>query len=173
MEVELPTHMYQPLFARARRVNTATTLCACLSAILVLTIGVIGGVYLYRQLSRAQVIHLNKCSLFLGHTHKYFDLSLLCNQFADYNLMHVRLQVHRLRAWCNVPYNSLDVSGNLYQNKPQRYMDYPDSTEEKTNTVYFRQDFEIDEYGTYEEIAVPDFTGGRRGRFIHDFSAVS
>lgn len=38
---------------------------------------------------------------------------------------------------------------------------------------FLKQEFELDlESDKYEEIKVPDFKGGRRGRFIHDFNAV-
>lgn len=40
---------------RARRVSTATTLCLFLTALLVLSIGVIGGVYIYSQYARARM----------------------------------------------------------------------------------------------------------------------
>lgn len=37
-----------------------------------------------------------------------------------------------------------------------------------------REDFEIDtEDESYEKISVPNFAGGRRSRFIHDFNSVS
>lgn len=40
--------------------------------------------------------------------------------------------------------------------------------------AYFDEEFDIDiEYDEYERIEVPDFSHGRRGRFIHDFSIVS
>jgi integral membrane protein 2B len=46
---------YLILKARARRVSTATTVCLFLTALLVMSIGIIGGVYLYRQFARSQV----------------------------------------------------------------------------------------------------------------------
>lgn len=41
--------------AARRRVSTATTICVCLTALLVMSVGIIGGVYLYRQFSRHQM----------------------------------------------------------------------------------------------------------------------
>nr|CAD7195124.1 unnamed protein product [Timema douglasi] len=49
-----PEPQYLVLRTRARRVTTATTVCLFLTALLVMTIGIIGGVYLYRQFARAQ-----------------------------------------------------------------------------------------------------------------------
>lgn len=132
VEVELPVHMYQPLHARARRINTATTLCACITAILVLTVGVIGGVYLYKQLSRPQM--------------------------------------HRFRAWCNVPKSKSAVeelgSASALNRKP--YTSHPKMDNSMSSRLFFQEGFEIGI--TYEQIVVPDFTGSRRSRFIHDFS---
>jgi hypothetical protein len=38
---------------------------------------------------------------------------------------------------------------------------------------FFNEEFDIDvEFEQYEKIEVPDFSHGRRGRFIHDFAKV-
>jgi putative uncharacterized protein (fragment) len=43
----------------------------------------------------------------------------------------------------------------------------------KSFDKYFDEEFDIDiEMEQYERIEVPDFSHGRKGRFIHDFSAV-
>lgn len=42
---------------------------------------------------------------------------------------------------------------------------------DKNTDKFFREEFEIDEVS--EKITVPDFSGGRRSRFIHDFKTVS
>lgn len=142
VEIELPPPSYFALRARARRVSTATTVCAFVTALLVLAIGIIGGVYLYQQ----------------------FALS----------------KMHRFRGWCSVPYEStLDAyNSHLRGGRPdidddshELILDHDDSLE-SSNQLFFKQEFEIDiEYETFEQIDVPDFSGGRRGRFIHDFSA--
>lgn len=129
--IELPLHVLT-IRERARRVNTATTICACITAILVLTAGVIGGICLYRQLAKAQM--------------------------------------HSFRAWCNVPYpKDLEAFASHYQSKPLDDYDINESFEENQSPLFFKEGFEIDD--EVEEITVPDFGGGRRGRFIHDFSA--
>lgn len=46
---------YFILRTRARRVSSATTVCLFLTALLVMSIGIIGGVYLYRQFARSQM----------------------------------------------------------------------------------------------------------------------
>uniref|UniRef100_T1JMK4 Integral membrane protein 2 n=1 Tax=Strigamia maritima TaxID=126957 RepID=T1JMK4_STRMM len=80
--------------------------------------------------------------------------------------------MQRFRGLCKVPvesdselYNS-HKSGNyeslLNLNMP--------SNEDLSN--YLQEQIEIDmEFEKFEQIDVPDFSGGRRGRFIHDFSA--
>lgn len=45
-----------------RRVSTATTICVFITALLVMSIGIIGGVYLYRQFSRHQVSENQYCN---------------------------------------------------------------------------------------------------------------
>ncbi|XP_044742573.1 integral membrane protein 2C [Chrysoperla carnea] len=129
------------LRARARRVSSATTLCLFLTALIVMTFGIIGGTYLYRQ--------------------------------------YVRAQMHRFRGWCNIPLDStksqqylhqtmlsdsnLFPSNDQYDNEMNRILDQDD---------FLREDFEIDlDDEHYEKIDVPDFQGGRKGRFIHDFYA--
>lgn len=57
---------YFILRARARRISTATTVCLLLTALLVLSVGIIGGAYLYPQFARSQVSR-SVCCLFLLH----------------------------------------------------------------------------------------------------------
>lgn len=39
---------------------------------------------------------------------------------------------------------------------------------------YLEEEFDIDlEFEAYEKIEVPDFSDGRKGRFVHDFALVS
>jgi integral membrane protein 2B len=142
-EGEEATHVYMTFPTRgARRVSTATTICVFLTALLVLTVGVIGGVYLYKQFSQ--------------------------------------VKMHKYRALCNVPYEDLEYRASAMQgvaiaSKEDNSQEdsYEDSSEDMINTKsYFQEEFEIDlDYQVYEQIDVPDFRGGRRGRFIHDFSA--
>lgn len=134
------------------RHKTVTTLCLFLTAMLVVTVGVTTGVYLYRLYST--------------------DMD--------------RFQT----SWYSIPYDSASnpmmmtsMMLPLYTNRqmPQSLVSdsdlfkslrkSPDELAEVSN--YFKERFEIDlqnEY--YEKIDVPDFRGGRRGRFIHDFNSV-
>lgn len=141
VEIDLRPRFQDFVRERARRVSTTTTICACVTAILVITAGVIGGIYLYRQLAREQM--------------------------------------HHFRAWCDIPFKDLDAYSS-YQSKQTAYgSDYlnseldSSSLEDKDIPLSsFKEEIDMDlDSDMYEKITVPDFTGGRRGRFIHDFSA--
>jgi hypothetical protein len=60
----------------------------------------------------------------------------------------------QFRGWCHIPYEPAEA-----------YM----STREN---MMFNEEFDIDIENNYASIRVPDFSGGRSGRFIHDFNAV-
>jgi hypothetical protein len=49
-----------------------------------------------------------------------------------------------------------------------------DMNPEKSSKNYLEEEFDIDlEFEEYEKIEVPDFSDGRKGRFVHDFAHVS
>ncbi|XP_069698528.1 integral membrane protein 2C isoform X2 [Periplaneta americana] len=138
---------YFILKARARRVSTATTVCLFLTALLVMSIGIIGGVYLYRQFARSQMHRFRGwCNIPYEGTKAtmYLDDQNHPNQhhaspFADHDL-----------------FKSLTKS----------------SQDDDKTGGFFQEEFEIDlENENYEKINVPDFRDGRRGRFIHDFNS--
>jgi len=88
-----------------------------------------------------------------------------------------RAKMHKFRSWCNVPYEDEAEfrASRVYSNQPPSSPEddgYEESSETfNIPTSFFKEDFEIDmEYENYEQIEVPSFRGGRRGRFIHDFS---
>lgn len=130
--------------SHARRVSSTTTLCVFITALLVLSTGIIGGVYLYKQ-------------------------------FAQYRLRH-------FRGWCVVPFvpempeGQQSKSLNMVQNYMESYhapLTHTESWDSDTisDSRYFEEEFDIDiEFEQYERIQVPDFSHGRKGRFIHDFS---
>lgn len=126
---------------RARRVSTTTTLCVFFTAFLVLATGIVGGVYLYRQFNHNRI--------------RYF------------------------RGWCGVPYVSdskmppvMSGSDFLRQNTNGALPEVANSIMDSVKDNFFQEQFDLDlEFDQYEEIEVPDFSHGRRGRFIHDFAA--
>jgi len=117
-----------------------------LVALMILIIGVIGGLYIYKQYARAQM--------------------------------------HRFRTgWYSIPYDSSNKAAYGSNGVHQGLSDSDLFTKALTRTMeqdaldidnFFKERFEIDlENEHYEKIDVPDFRGGRQGRFIHDFNIVS
>ena len=95
-------------------------------------------------------------------------------------------QLRHFRGWCSIPYpdaserfeelqhnpDNEDNSGSfdietLFSSLHQR------EREKSASSYHFDQEFDLDmEFNQYEKIEVPDFSNGRRGRFIHDFAKV-
>lgn len=128
------------LKARVRRVSTGATLCLLLVSLMVVSMGIIGGKYLYDQYIRSQMPR------FRG--------------FAQIPMGSGEESLNRkdfMQALAGDEY--LDDS-NIVSNVQ------PDSDEfDSIIQNYFREDFEIDMAGEkYEKIDVPDFRDGRSGR---------
>lgn len=74
------------------------------------------------------------------------------------------------KGWCGIPYiekisqedmEKIMEMQPLYAQMKQELSSQPDT---------FYEEFDIDlEFGEYEKIDIPDFSKGRKGRFIHDF----
>lgn len=93
-------------------------------------------------------------------------------------------QMHRFRTgWYSIPYEARMLYGD--DNTAENLLIDPElcKNEGKTEEVaeakksdlnfgqFFKERFEMDlENDLYEKIEVPDFRGGRQGRFIHDFN---
>ncbi|XP_015113913.1 integral membrane protein 2B isoform X1 [Diachasma alloeum] len=131
--------------------NSMTLYCLLFTALLGMSIGVIGGVYIYKR--------------------------------------YAREQMHRFRTgWYSIPYERMDnklpllsdalAAGippdtNLFKtfarNTEREALVLEESAEDNIRN-FFQESFEIDLENEHEEIDVPDFRGGREGRFIHDFN---
>lgn len=112
---------------RERKARSASTACLFLTALIVMSCGIVTGLYLYRQF--------------------------------------VRVQMERFHLRCNIPYAMQrhgDEEIENFQNDIETLQNELDKEEK-----YFHEDFEIED--CYEKITVPDFSGGRRSKFIHDF----
>lgn len=130
------------LRARARRVSTTTTLCLLLTALTVVSIGIVGGTYLYRHYAVSMQVHHLWCRIPYKKENTLFP-----PQLSDSNTQAM-ISDHRRR---EIP------ETNLLANLPNDY---------------FLERFELDvDQNEYEKIDVPDFNDGRRGRFIHDFNS--
>ncbi|KAL2720566.1 integral membrane protein 2A [Vespula squamosa] len=130
------------------RIHVTATFSLFLIALMILIIGVIGGLYIYIQYARAQI--------------------------------------HRFRTgWYSIPYDKAPYDGdsmhqaiiadsNLFKSlnkaSEQEAMDLERNVDNNIKS-FLKERFEIDlENEHYEKIDVPDFRGGRQGRFIHDFN---
>lgn len=128
------------------RIHVTTAFFLLLTGLMIIIIGVIGSICLYMQYA------------------------------AD-------VQMHRFRTgWFSIPYDSANVASynaeKLNQSRPNS-ADLADSDLfKKLNRAnqlqamdFLKERFEIDlENEHFEKIDVPDFRGGRQGRFIHDFN---
>nr|CAD7260747.1 unnamed protein product [Timema shepardi] len=152
-----PEPQYLVLRTRARRVTTATTVCLFLTALLVMTIGIIGGVYLYRQFARAQT------GLLMRERSRFKSRSSLPRCIVSVGGVASHMMEPRLRCILNKEMlKSLSNSGNLDEI----------NLDKNIPPEFFEEKFEIDlENENFEKIDVPDFRDGRRGRFIHDFNS--
>lgn len=137
-----------------QRIHVTATFLLFLVALMILIIGVIGGLYIYKQ--------------------------------------YARTQMHRFRTgWYSIPYDSSnkasygrdgvhqglladsDLFKSLTKATDQEALDIAEHIDRDMRN-FFTERFEIDlEHDDYEKIDVPDFRGGRQGRFIHDFNIVS
>lgn len=133
----MPRYMVQ-----AHRLTTATTVCLFLTALLVMSVGIISGVYIYRQFARSQMHR------FRGWCAIPYESNLLLDDGMQSIHRDNRLADSRLIK------SVLQDTGRMGPSES------------------FKEEFEIDlEFESYEKINVPDFRSGRTGRFIHDFNA--
>lgn len=127
--------------ARVHRVSTATTLCLLLTALTVVSIGIIGGKFLYNEylsVTRSEESFKGWANIPVKESYDGLD---------DYNddFQETRSEI------------SMDDTDNMKHGK-------------MFHKLTFQENFEINDDQKYEKIDVPDFKDGRSGRFIHDFN---
>ncbi|KOC62938.1 Integral membrane protein 2B [Habropoda laboriosa] len=114
------------------RIHVTSTFLLFLVALMIFIIGVIGGLYLYRQ--------------------------------------YAQTQMHRFRTgWYSIPYDNTDklpytrdaVHQSFIANSDLILKSLTKATEQEAVDIEKNNEIKID---------VPDFRGGRQGRFIHDFN---
>ncbi|XP_046736350.1 integral membrane protein 2C [Diprion similis] len=143
-----PTRYVLRCRQKAQRLNSLTTLCLFLTALLVMSIGVIGGVYIYKQYARDQMHR------FRG----WCDIPYYKSDKAPYT----KDALDNSQALFSDP-NNVDEDAAIFAEK----------TMELQNDIrnYLTERLEIDlENEDYEKIDVPILRGGRQGRYIHDFN---
>ncbi|XP_074595445.1 integral membrane protein 2B-like [Brevipalpus obovatus] len=144
-DVEAREHEDKPpllaLKSRSGPSQRAPTFCIFMMAIFISATGIIGGVYLYRQVTQHRLRHF--------------------------------------RQWCSVPYPRplLAVNGFSDSSRTLRPAALERKLDEKKDKVskqifekFFDEEFDFDPKSPLvERIEVPDFSEGRRGRYVHDF----
>jgi len=140
------------LRTRAARVSSATTLCLLITALLVMTVGLFGGLYVYRQMTRSRFQKL-WCNVPLDTP--FADSRVFKNDddLASPLFSIPQLEQNGLR--------KIDDDGLTYL-----------FGEDPKADTYFRENFELDmDDEAFSKIDVPDFKNGRMGRFIHEFDS--
>lgn len=150
------------LIRRARRISSATTYILFLIALLVTSLGIIAGVFYYRQYAHARS-HMR----FHGFCQIPYDSSSV----NDNNVMFMNSMLRD---------DSDDGLFNAALNRLGRFDKWPmePSTMEGQGegdgdlaNQFFKEEFELglSEDENYSKIDVPVFRGQRQGRFLHDF----
>jgi integral membrane protein 2B len=159
----------ETLRSRAQRVSSLTTLCVTLTALLVLTTGIVGGIYLYRQFAQYRLRHFRGwCSI------PYVEPS------SRYDSLHQSHQTSKppKHEFDALKQENVDIE-NMWNDLAKQMRETIDDSvipHNNDNSIspfnkFFNEEFDIDvEFEQYEKIEVPDFSHGRRGRFIHDFA---
>ncbi|KYM75501.1 Integral membrane protein 2C [Atta colombica] len=134
------------------RIHMATTFLLFLLALSILLIGMIGGLYIYKQYARTQMRRFST---------GWYSIPYDSSNKASYgnNAVHQGLLA-----------DSDLFTKSLTRAMEQDALDIARHIDHDINN-FFKERFEIDlENEHYEKIDVPDFRGGRQGRFIHDFN---
>ncbi|KAF7996938.1 hypothetical protein HCN44_002584 [Aphidius gifuensis] len=132
--------------------HSMTLYCLLFTALLGMSIGVIGGVYIYRRYASEQMHRFRTGWYSIPYDRMSEKAALLNEQYAAGVSSDTELLHNLLRGNKQLPILS---------------------TNEKLNEQFddtFQESFEIDLENEHEGIDVPDFRGGRQGRFLHDFN---
>ncbi|KAK8383851.1 hypothetical protein O3P69_015945 [Scylla paramamosain] len=130
------------------RVSTATSVCVSITILLIISIGIFGGVYLYRQFKAHERSH------FRGWCGIPYDRE---------ELLHPKLPLGGSPAM-------FGGRINIFKDSTSQEQEKVDDNVEWFSKRMFKEEFELDLEGNdHEEIHVPDFGLRRHSRFIHDF----
>jgi len=180
---ENPGHNVLILRAKARRVSATTTLCLLLTSLIVVSIGIVGGKFLYDQYISAQMRRF-RVQYVLQVPYESSQQMYVANRDdspsnldADF-LRALQAQIAREydqqqdQEQAEDQNQDEDEMGRRYRSHPRNAAAAKTGNEEFDNLMrdFFREDFEIDIDSDVEKVDVPDFRDGRSGRFIHDFN---
>lgn len=147
------------LIRRARRFSSATTYILFLIALLVTSLGIIAGVFYYRQYAHSRN-HLR----FHGFCQIPYDLSNMNDNQMYYMNSMLRDDTDELNS-------QIQRLLNPYQNDLTEIENRMEETEKEVSEQFFKEEFELglSDEENYSKINVPVFRGQRQGRFLHDF----
>lgn len=134
------------------RVHMTTAFIVYTMALTVVIIGSIVGIYIYRQYDRTQ-IHKFRTGWYSIPYDKSSRASYTNDAVHEGLVADSNLIIQGLRR--TTDQEATDIAKNV----------------DNIKSSFFKERFEIDlENEHYEKIDVPDFRGGRQGRFVHDFN---
>lgn len=147
------------LIRRARRFSSATTYILFLIALLVTSLGIIAGVFYYRQYAHSRN-HLR----FHGFCQIPYDSSNMNDNQMYYMNSMLRDDTDELNS-------QIQRLLNPYQNDLTEIENRMEETEKEVSEQFFKEEFELglSDEENYSKINVPVFRGQRQGRFLHDF----
>lgn len=131
--------------------RTVPTVLLLLTSLFILGLGIIGGVYIYRQYAHPRMQRIR----FHGFCGVPYDSSSIDN----------KALVLMNNKWRDDADNDFEPSIDLFRQFSDDLLQLRDGL----SNDYFNEEFELDDDEGYEKITVPDFRDGRHGRFIHDF----
>lgn len=147
------------LIRRARRFSSATTYILFLIALLVTSLGIIAGVFYYRQ-----YVHSRNHLRFHGFCQIPYDSSNMNDNQMYYMNSMLRDDTDELNS-------QIQRLLNPYQNDLTEIENRMEETEKEVSDQFFKEEFELglSDEENYSKINVPVFRGQRQGRFLHDF----
>lgn len=147
------------LIRRARRFSSATTYILFLIALLVTSLGIIAGVFYYRQYAHSRN-HLR----FHGFCQIPYDSSNMNDNQMYYMNSMLRDDTDELNS-------QIQRLLNPYQNDLTEIENRMEESEKEVSDQFFKEEFELglSDEENYSKINVPVFRGQRQGRFLHDF----
>lgn len=153
------------LIRRARRFSSATTYILFLIALLVTSLGIIAGVFYYRQYAHSRN-HLR----FHGFCQIPYDSSNMNDNQMYYLNSMLRDDTDEL----NSQIQRLGQFEDLFkpiQNGINEMEKRMEDAEKDVSDQFFKEEFELglSDDENYSKINVPVFRGQRQGRFLHDF----
>ncbi|XP_058814246.1 uncharacterized protein LOC131678252 [Topomyia yanbarensis] len=154
------------LIRRARRISSATTYILFLIALLVTSLGIIGGVFYYRQYAMSR-----------GHMrfHGFCQIPYDSSNINDNNMVYMNSMLRddgmtRLNSALD-SFGRIDDTFAPFQKEFNEMETRLEEAEKDVSEQFFKEEFELglSDDENYSKIDVPVFRGQRQGRFLHDF----